>query len=374
MSKVLFLVNQDTVVYNIRLELVERLLQDGHKVVISSPYGEYIDKLIKLGCEFYETNLSRHGTNPVAELRLISDYRKVIKAVAPDVVLTYSIKPNVYGGMVCASLGIPYVVNITGRGVAVDGGLLQKITLILYRHGLKKAKKVFFQNSDDLAFMQRERVVSGDYELIPGSGVNLERNCFEPYPEDDGTETFLFIGRLCEVKGIKELVGAAKFICAKYDNVRFIAVGSCEPDYQKKLRELEADKYIYLAGKQDNVHEWIKQATAIVHPSYLEGMANALLEAAASGRPVIASDVPGCRETFDEGISGLGFQPRDVGSLCGALEKFIALPYEVKVRMGHAGRQKMEREFDRQIVVDKYMELIEQIGVEKGHGAAKGEN
>ena len=148
MSKVLFLVNHEVVIYNFRLELVEQLLKNGHSVIISSPYGEKIDDLVKLGCEYYDIEIARHGVNPIKELQLISSYKKLLKTVKPDVVLTYTIKPNVYGGMACASLGVPYVVNITGLGTAVEnGGILQKITLTLYRIGLRKAQKVFFHTA-----------------------------------------------------------------------------------------------------------------------------------------------------------------------------------------------------------------------------------
>lgn len=360
--RILVLANNDVGLYRFREELVENLTCE-NEVYICLPYGEFIPELEKMGCKYLKCiHLVRRGTNPTQDMKLFLYYIRILRQIRPDAVLTYTIKPNVYGGMACAMLNVPYAANITGRGTAVnDGGLLQKITLFLYRRGLKKAKKVFFQNSDDLVFMQERHVICGDYELLPGSGVNLERNRFEPYPKNDDKETFLYIGRLMEVKGIEELVKAAEYICTKYNNVRFVAIGSCEPDYQKTFDKLQADKYISLEGTQDNVHEWIKQATAIVHPSHLEGMSNVLLEAAATGRPVIATDIPGCRETFDEGVSGFSFKPSDVDSLCEAIEKFIALPYEKKVEMGRAGREKMEREFDRQIVVDRYMELVRQI-------------
>lgn len=367
MSKVLFLVNHEVVIYNFRLELVERLLHDGHSVIISSPYGDKIEDLKKIGCEYVPLEFDRHGINPIKELQLLSSYKKLLKEVKPDIVFTYTIKPNIYGGLACIKTHTPYVVNITGLGTAVEnGGILQKITLALYRLGLRKAQKVFFQNSENRDFMLSRGVIKGAYDLLPGSGVNLGRHCFEEYPQKEGKKLlFLFVGRLMKDKGIGEFICAAKRIKEKNENVIFEAVGFCEPEYEKELNRMSAKSYVSFAGQQRNVHEYMKRAHAVVLPSYHEGMANVLLEAAACGRPVLASDIPGCRETFDEGVSGFGFKPRDVDSLCETIEKFIALPYEKKAEMGRAGRVKMEKEFDRQIVVNKYMELIRKIEGEK---------
>lgn len=365
MSRVLFLVNHDVVIYNFRLELVERLLRDGHKVVISSPYGERINDLIKLGCEYHEIDISRHGMNPIKEMGLISTYKKLIKQSKPDIVFTYTIKPNVYGGISCASQGVPCVANITGLGTAVvNGGIKHLITLCLYKIGLKKAQKVFFQNTENMQFFVKHKIAMGEYDLLPGSGVNLERYSYEEYPENNGKEIFLFVGRLMKDKGFREFVDAAECMKEKKENISFEAVGFCEADFENELKKMNAESYVSFLGQQRDVHEYIKKASAIILPSYHEGMSNSLLEAAACGRPILASDIPGCRETFDEGISGFGFQPRDVDSLCEAIEKFIDLPYEKKAEMGRAGRAKMEKEFDRNIVVDKYINEVERISKE----------
>ena len=366
MSKVLFLVNHDVVIYNFRLELVERLLHDGHEVIISSPYGERIDDLVKLGCEYHEIDISRHGMNPMKEIRLINEYKRLIKDTRPDIVLTYTIKPNVYGGMACALLGIPCVANVTGLGTAIEnGGFKCLIAVSMYKIGLSKVKRVFFQNTVNMSFFDAHEIAMGRHDLLPGSGVNLDRNPYEDYPRDTGRYVFLFVGRLMKDKGFEEFVYAAKYIKGKYSNVEFEAVGFCETDYEKELEKIDSEKYVTLFGQQKNVHEYIKKCHAVVLPSYHEGMANVLLEAAACGRPILASDIHGCRETFDEGISGFGFKPKDVDSLCEAIEKFIALPYEKKVEMGRAGRAKMEREFDRNIVVEKYMEIVNEIKGDK---------
>lgn len=365
MSKVLFLVNHDVVIYNFRLELVERLLQDGHKVVISSPYGERIDDLLKLGCEYHEIEISRHGMNLIKELGLISTYKKLIQEIKPDIVFSYTVKPNIYGGIACAAQNVSCVANITGLGTVVEnGGVKRQLIVWLYKIGLRKAQKVFFQNTENMQFFAEHSIAKGKHELLPGSGVNLERNCYEEYPKKNAKIEFLFIGRQMRDKGFGEFVEAAKRVKEKNKNIEFEAVGFCEPDYKDELKKLQAESYVSFLGQQRNVHQYIKKASAVILPSYHEGMSNALLEAAASGRPVLASNIPGCRETFDEGISGFGFKPRDVDSLCDVIEKFIALPYEKKVEMGRAGRAKMEKKFNRSIVVEKYMKEIKMISKE----------
>ena len=359
--KVLIIANNDVGIYKFRLELLLQLLRE-HTVYLSLPDGHLIPELTGMGCKIETYNFARHGMNPIKDLQQIFYYKKLIKLIDPDVVLTYTIKPNIYGGIACASLHVPYLANITGLGTAIENpGTLQSVTLRLYRYGLRKAQRVFFQNSANRDFMLENGIVKGPHTLLPGSGVNLEQNCYEEYPAEDGTLTLLFIGRLTKDKGVEEYVNAAKRLREKHPNVRFVAIGRCEDDYKDELATLDADKYVELLGQQSDVHGFIKNAHAVILPSYHEGMANVLLEGAASGRPVLASNVPGCRETFDEGVSGIGFAPKNVDSLCDAIERFIALPYDAKAEMGRAGRKKVEKEFDRRLVVEKYMEEIQKI-------------
>lgn len=364
--RILILANNDIGLYKFRMELLNNLTES-NDVYICLPKGEFIPEFQKLGCNFLNCPLlDRHGTNPIQEIKLLMFYKKVVSEINPNIIFTYTIKPNIYGGIVCARKNITYAANITGLGTAIENtGILQKITLLLYKYALRKAKKVFFQNVENLNFMLNHNIVKSDYDLLPGSGVNLSVHKYKDYPCNIGEIVLLFVGRLMRDKGIEELIEAAKRMQLKKINLRFIAVGAYEDDYSRRLKELDADKYIELVGHQINVDEWIEKAHALVHPSYHEGMANVLLEAAACGRPVLASDIPGCRETFDEGISGFGFKPKDVNSLCEAIEKFIALPYEKKVEMGRAGRAKMEKEFDRNIVVEKYMEIVNEIKGDK---------
>lgn len=362
MNKVLILTNSINGLYSFRRELIEELINEKFEVYISSPVGYRKEYFEKLKCIFIETSIARHGLNPISDLNLVFKYIKIIKKINPKVVLTYTIKPNIYGGIACRLLKVPYISNITGLGTAIENkGILQKIALILYKLGLKKASCIFFQNESNQKFFLDKQIVSGKTILIPGSGVNLSHHCFEEYPCDNNKIKFLFIGRIMKDKGINELLEAAIQIKAKFSNVHFDLIGDCEEDYNKCLQELQEQGIIKYHGRQNDVHPFIKESHAVILPSYHEGMANVLLEAASTGRPVLASRVPGCQETFDDGVSGFGFEVKNVKSLVEAIIKFIELPYEKKKEMGIAGRKKMEREFDRNIVVNAYLEEINRV-------------
>lgn len=361
-KKVLFLVNHDVVIYNFRLELVQRLLTEGYEVHISCPFGDHTEELKNLGAVMHDIDIERHGMNPVTELELANTYYDLIKEVQPSVVLTYTIKPNIYGGIACRRLHVPFIANVTGLGTSVnDGGWKEKLILILYRFGLTGAQKIFFQNRDNLEFMVGNHVVKENYDLLPGSGVNLAKNCFEQYPSEDQPLIFTAIGRIMKDKGTDEFLSAARKIKQIHPEVKFRMIGFYDGDYEEKINSAVEDGTIEYIPQQLDIHPFMAESNAIIHPSYHEGMSNVLLEAAATGRPVLASDIPGCRETFDEGVSGLSFEPKNVESLVNTIEKFIELPYEKKVEMGKAGRAKVEKEFDRQIVVNRYMQEIESI-------------
>ena len=358
-KKVLILVNHSVTIYSFRRELVQRLVEDGYEVYLSCPQGDRIPELIGMGCHYVETEMERRGTNPFHDLKLLRHYRKIMKEIRPGVVLSYTIKPNVYGSMASSSLGIPQIANVTGLGTAIEnGGLGGKFILGLCRVGMRKTKLVFFQNQSNLDFFRRHKVVRDNCALLPGSGVNLTQHCLEPYPEESGETVLLALGRLMKNKGTDELLGAARAIRERHPEVRFRLVGFCEDEYKQVVEEAAEAGWVEYCGNQADVHPFIQECHASLLPSYHEGMSNVLLESAAVGRPVLASDIPGCREIFDEGISGFSFRPKDTEDLIRAIEEFLALPYETKKAMGLAGRAKVEKEFDRQIVIEKYMEQI----------------
>ena len=354
--RILILANNDGGLYKFRRELLETLIAEGHEVHISLPHGDFIGELREMGCIYEPCELDRHGTNPIKELKLITYYKKLIKRVAPDIVFTYTIKPNVYGGMACASLGVPYVANVTGLGTAVEnGGLMQKITMTLYRYGLRRAQRVFFQNAENRDFMLSHKAVKVPYDLLPGSGVNLSRFPAQEYPQGE-TVDFVFIARLMKEKGTDQYLAAAEYVHKKYPNTRFHICGACEQDYRERLSALEANGTVIYHGLVKDIAGIHRMSSCTVHPTYYpEGLSNVLLESCACARPIITTDRAGCREVVEDGKNGFVVKQKDTADLIEKIEKFLALSWEERRDMGLYGREKVEREFDRRIVVGKYM-------------------
>ena len=358
-KRVLFIINWTFGMYSFRRELLEEAAKQYEVYILANDNG-FVDDFVKMGCQFIPSAVEDHGTNPLSELRQISFYKKKIKEIHPDIVFTYTIKPNIYAGMACASLGIPYVPNITGLGTAVEnGGIMQKVTLPLYKFGLRKARKVFFQNEDNLKFMVDKGIVKSEYELIPGSGVNLDRFHVLDYPKRE-TVDFVFIARIIKEKGIDQYLDAAKYFRKKYPETRFHICGFCEKQYEEVISAANTDGTIIYHGRIDNVIEVHKISSCTIHPTYYpEGMSNVLLESAACGRPIITTDRAGCREIIDDGVNGYVVKQKDSQDLIDKIEMFLSLPWEKRREMGLAGRSKVEREFDRNIVIDKYLKEIQ---------------
>ena len=362
---VLILANKSTGLYNFRGELLDSLLAKGHKVFLSVPKGDFIEEMQQMGCSFIETEISRHGTNPLTDLALVKKYCSIIKSVKPDIVFTYTIKPNVYGGIACQLCKVPYVANVTGLGTAVEnGGILQKITLALYRTGLRKVKRVFFQNQANQDFMLKHKVVKSAYSLLPGSGVNLERFVPLPYPDERDGIHFVFISRIMREKGIEQYLDAAASLRAKRSNLPlfFHICGFCESEYKGKLDEFVKNGTVIYHGMVRDVREIHKISHCTIHPSfYPEGISNVLLESCACARPIITTDRSGCREVVEDGVNGFRVKQRDSEDLIQKIEKFLALTHEQKMQMGLAGRAKVEKEFDRKIVVNAYLKELENV-------------
>ena len=359
MKRVLFLVNHDVVIYNFRKELVERLLSDGNEVVISSPYGERIDLLKEMGCKYVPVKLDRHGKNPLDEIKLIFYYIELIRTVKPDMIFSYTIKPNLYGALAAAVCKNPIVVNITGLGSAVENpGKLQKLMIIAYKIAFRKVQTVFVQNEENRQFFIDNHIAVDKLKLLPGSGVNLEQFHVLDYPDDETVE-FVFISRIMKEKGINQYLEMAEYIKKKYPQTRFHICGFCEEEYEDILKEYEDKGIITYHGLIMDVREVLSYTHCTVHPSYYpEGISNVLLESAASGRPLISTDRSGCREVIDDGVNGYIVPQKDAKALIEAVEKFMRLKNEERRQMGLAGREKVENEFDRKIVVRKYLEEL----------------
>lgn len=356
--RILILANNDLGLFKFRKEVIAALLES-NEVYICLPDGEYVSKLVEMGCQYMECTMNRHGTNPLQEIRLVKRYSDVIRQCKPDLVFTYTIKPNVYGGMVCAIKNIPYVANITGLGTAVEKtGILQKITLGLYRFGLCKAQKVFFQNQENQDFMLKNNVINGEYDLLPGSGVNLEQYQVLEYPAGE-TVDFAFIARVMKEKGIDQYLEAAEVIRAKYPETRFHICGFCEQAYEKKLKQFGDRGIVIYHGLVDDITEIHKMSHCTVHPTYYpEGLSNVLLESAACGRPIITTDRSGCREIIEDGVNGFVVEQKNSQDLIKKIEQFLELSLDDRKQMGIQGRMKVEKEFNRKIVVNKYLNEV----------------
>lgn len=358
--KVLLISNSSGGMYVFRREVIEAICKraDTYLCAPDDANEQYWESI---GCSLIKFDFQRHGTNPLKELRQIRYYKKLIAQINPDICLTYTIKPNIYGGIACSRKHVPYIANVTGLGDALEnGGIMRKVLLGLYKMGLKRACCVFFQNETNRQLFLTKRIVNGKTRRIPGSGVNLQTHCYEPYPKDDGTFRFLFVARINRDKGIEELLKAIDTLKADNYNCIVSVVGACEGDYIEKLREAEAKGNIKYYGPQTDVHSFYKDCHCVVLPSYHEGTSNVLLEGSSTGRPIIATRVPGCQEVFDEGTTGFGCEPRNSDSLRAAMLKMMAQPREKRETMGKAARKKMELEYDRNIVINAYLEEMEQ--------------
>ena len=362
---ILVLTNNIGGLYSFRKEVMQAFIDNGYKVIISAPYDgdQRISWFENIGCEFVNTSFNRQGTNPVADFKLMLRYRKMIKQIKPVAVLTYTIKPNLYGGMACALAGVPQIANITGLGAAVEyPGPIQKITMLLYKIGLRKTWLTFFQNKENMEFCQKHGMVRGRTQLIPGSGVNLEHHKRIDYPAETEPIRFLFMGRIRREKGIDEFLATAEHIRKKYDNVEFHIVGGCEGDYEERLHDMHEHGIIIYHGRQSDVRPYFAMAACTLHPSfYPEGMSNVLLESCSTGRPIMTTNRAGCREIIEDGRNGYLVKQQDADDLTAKVEKFIALPYAERKAMGDAAREKVEREFDRNIVVQAYLKEIKSI-------------
>lgn len=360
--KVLILGCASASIYSLRKEIIKKLMDEGYETLVSVPKEMHYDDLEQISSKVIKTKLDRRGTNIIHDLKLIHFYYKIFKVYRPDCILTYTLKCNLYGGFVAHFLGIPYIMNVTGLGSAMKkSGFVRDIVIFLFRHTVRYANCVFFQNKNNERLFKDLHIKGSLEKLIPGSGVNLEINRYEEYPDEKKIK-FLFVARIMHEKGIDALMGAANILKKKYTNLEFHLVGPIEEDYREKIMTWQKQKLAIYHGEQKDVHPFMKDCHALVHPSfYLEGMSNVCLEAAATGRPVITTNMPGCRETIDDGKTGFICQPDNVKSLVQAIEKFLALSHTDKEMMGIGGRKKMEQDFDRNIVVNEYLREIKHL-------------
>ena len=363
--------NHDDDVYCFRKELIEGMLAQEYKVVVSCPNGEKLDLMKDMDFIHEDVYIDRRGTNPISDTKLYFSYRKLMKKYKFDVVLNYTSKPNVYASLAAAHYKIPYINNITGLGsVLTMGKLMKSLVLFLYKLSFKKSSCVFFQNETNMKLIVDQGLIKGDYRLIPGSGVNTDRFALCPYPEGgDGINgekiVFNYIGRILKEKGIDDYLEAAKVIKEKYPSTEFNVLGFVEPtekEYVELLNQMEEQGIIIYRGQQKDVIPFIRNAHGIIHPSvYGEGMSNVLLENASSGRVIITTDNPGCKETVVDNESGYIYEGGNINELIAAIERFLKLSNEERKAMGLSGREHVCKGFSREIVVRSYLDKIKEI-------------
>lgn len=361
--KVLILANYDVGLFKFRKELLEALLKD-NEVFISLPYGGFVENMKQMGCIFIDTPVDRRGTNPIKDSKLVLQYRKIIKDIKPNVVLTYTIKPNVYGGIACQLEKVPYLVNVTGISSAIEnGGIKAVIASTLYKIGIKKAYRVYFQNDANKEYMIKHHMVKNNYKVIPGSGVNLNQYQVKEYPNKD-TIDFVYVGRIMAEKGFNQYADAAMYIRNKYPNTRFHVCGWYEDDYKEFVEKLIKDNYIVYHGLVSDMANIYEEIHCIIHATYYsEGLSNVLLEASSSGRSLITTNRPGCREVIIDGYNGYVVKEKDSRDLIKKIEQYLSLTDEQRKQMGLNARKNVEEKFDRNIVVDEYLNTIKSINI-----------
>lgn len=363
MPRILILASISKAFRNFSFELLEAMRGRRWEVLISIPEDPLNADFEAIGCRVLPAPLNRHGMNPLAELCLIAEYRALCRKYRPDFILTYTIKPNLYGGMTAHSFGIPYLATVTGLGTMFfnDSAAARLIRTMLKR-SLRHASALIFQNEYNLDLLRKEGFINGPFRLVSGSGVNLERHSLLPYPPHNGLIRFLMAARTQKEKGTGEYIEAAERIRAKYPHCEFHYAGLAEePEYKEKVHAAHEKGILIDHDFLDfgGMRHLLRSIHAVVLPSYHEGMSNVLLESAAAGRPVLTSDIPGCRETLIDGVSGLLFRPQSADSLYEALERFLFLNPQQYESMGLAGRRHVESRFDRRKVVAAYLEEID---------------
>jgi glycosyltransferase involved in cell wall biosynthesis len=364
--KIALVANTSWNIYNFRAGLVKYLLANGHQICIIAPIDEYSEKIKAWQVDFYAIELENKGTNPISDTKFYRQLRKLYQKISPDVVLHFTIKPNIYGTLACRSLKIPCINNVSGLGTTfIHKKISSRIAHLLYRFSFRFAQKVFFQNKDDLAvFIEKKLVKPHKTGLLAGSGIDLEK--FSPQDIPHPHFTFLMIARLIYDKGIREYVAAARIVKKSFPQVSFLLIGGFEKNTRNPLNITPEEVSTWQGivehlGVKDDVRPYIASADVVVLPSYREGTPRSLLEAAAMAKPLLATDVAGCREVVENGKNGFLCKPKDAQNLAEQMIRFLQLPFDALQTMGAYSRKKVESEFDEKLVFQAYQKAIEEI-------------
>jgi glycosyltransferase involved in cell wall biosynthesis len=353
------------------MNFVKAMQGKGYEIHTIAPVDDFTPLLVEAGCIHHPLKMDSRGANPIKDSALIFELWSIYRKVKPDIVLHYTIKPNVYGTLAASILKIPVVNNVCGLGtVFLKNNIVSAIAIGLYKLAFRFPKKIFFQNPEDLElFVNRKLSPKETADLLPGSGIDLEK--FKPTEYKRNKKfTFLLISRLITDKGILEYIDAVKQLKDQGIDARFQILGAKDPEHKRGIKLPVIDEWIksntieYLGTAKD-VRHFINQADCIVLPSYREGTPRTLLEAASSGKPIIATDVPGCHQVVHHNFNGLLCQIKDVNDLASKMRDMSHLDDETLRLFGENGRKKMELEYDENRVIDKYLIVLDELNVKK---------
>ncbi len=354
MKRILILSDDSFSLRQFRRELISTMLQSDMEVTLGTPAGIDAAQLEALGCKLIDIKAKDHPRNS----DLTALYRKIMKAEKPDMVITYGLRPNICGGNACRKSKIPHCANIQNLGSLTQQTLGSFLLLLQYRRALKNTKAVFFENASSATFFTKKKIIQENQQVIlAGAGVNLESFPLMPYPDNDPIR-FLYLGRMKKEKGTEELLSAIKMLYDDCYEVRLDLVGEADSAFDEQLAPLKEMDIVVVHGFQQDPLPYYAACDCVVVPSYSEGMSNVLLEASATGRPVIASYIPGCREAVEEFHTGFTFRTQDKYALYEAMGRFARMNRQQREEMGLAGRKRMERLFDKRIVVEDTMNAI----------------
>ncbi len=363
--KIAIVLNTSWNIYNFRMGLINSIKENGHEVIAIAPKDEYTHLLIEAGCRFEEVTMDSRGANVFKDLGLIFELFGIYRKVKPDVILHYTIKPNIYGTLAASLLRIPTVNNVCGLGTAfLNKGLVSKIAMGMYKLAFRFPKLIYFQNNDDKTFFEEHALIKNNAtQVLPGSGINLKHFTPAPGTQPNKKFTFLLISRLIHDKGIIEYIDAIKQLKQKGVEARFQLLGNKDTEHKRGISEELINHWIdtniveYL-GSTDDVRPYIHQADCVVLPSYREGTPKSLLEAASSAKPIVATNVAGCTNIVAHNVNGLLCNVKDANDLANKLETMANLPKQRLQEMGKESRKIVEERFDEQIVINSYMNTI----------------
>jgi len=365
--RVAIVINTSWNIHNFRMGLIHELIKHGHEVHAIAPRDEFSDALIESGCQYHHIEMDNWGTNPFRDLKLIRNFHKIYKALQPDVIFHYTIKPNIYGTLAARLLKIPTISNVSGLGtVFMQDNLVTKLVKGMYKFAFRFPQKVFFQNEDDKLFFEEHNLVKNEIvDIIPGSGVNTDYFAPNGYVKN-GKFTFLMVSRLLYDKGVVEYIEASKHIKNNGKIIEFQILGGVDAGHvrgipKETVQDWVSSGLVNYLGTAKDVRPFIDKADCVVLPSYREGTPRTLLEAASMAKPLLATDVPGCNNVVEDNVNGYLCKAKNVDDLVSKMKMMLKSSDEQLAQFGANGRKMVKSRFDEKIVVAQYMATLENL-------------